>query len=74
MRKKKHLQNTNIDRLPCATFHEATTKHFESRSTIYSYFEISLKPAVVSCLTNALAPPPIALESCSRAQTNWTVF
>jgi len=32
------------------------------RYIIYSYFEISLKPAVVSCLTNALAPPPIALE------------
>jgi len=37
---------------------------------IYSYFKIGLKPAVVSCLTNALAPPLIALESCSRAQTN----
>jgi len=34
---------------------------------IYVYFEISLKPAVVGCLTNALAPPPIALESCSMA-------
>ena len=46
--------------------------HFESRSTIYSYFEFEfgLKPAVCSCLTNALAPPPIALESCSRAQTD----
>jgi len=26
------------------------------------------KTAVFGCLTNALAPPPIALESCSRAQ------
>ena len=25
------------------------------------------------CLTNALAPPPIALESCSRAQTEQPV-
>jgi len=33
-------------------------------------FEISLKPAVVSCLTNAIAPPPIALESCLSAQTD----
>jgi len=33
----------------------------------YSYFEIGQKPVVVSCLTNAIAPPPIALESCSRA-------
>jgi len=31
------------------------------------------KTAVFSCLTNALAPPPIALESCSRAQTDWPV-
>jgi len=28
------------------------------------YFEIGLKPTVLSCLTNALAPPTIALESC----------
>ena len=33
-------------------------EHFENRGTIYSYSEIVLKPAVVSCLTNALAPPP----------------
>jgi len=26
------------------------------------------KTAVFGCLTNALAPPPIALESCSMAQ------
>jgi len=43
------------------------TLHFESRGTIYSYFKIGLKPAVVGCLTNTIAPPPIALESCSRA-------
>jgi len=30
----------------------------------------ALKTAVFDCLTNALAPPPIALESCSRAQTD----
>jgi len=34
----------------------------ESRGTIYLYFEIGLKPAVVSCLTNDMAPPPIVLE------------
>jgi len=28
------------------------------------------KTAVFGCLTNALAPPPIALESCSAAQTD----
>jgi len=41
---------------------------------IYSYFEIGLKPAVVSCLTNAIAPPPIALESCSNPETDRPVF
>ena len=48
--------------------------HFESRGTIYSYFDFGLKPAVVSCLTNAIAPPPIARESCLRAQTDRPVF
>jgi len=28
------------------------------------------KTAVFGCLTNALAPPPIALESCSAGQTD----
>jgi len=31
------------------------------------------KTAVFGCLTNALAPPPIALESCSAAQTDQPV-
>jgi len=31
------------------------------------YLDFSLKPAVFICLSSALAPPPIALESCSRA-------
>jgi len=43
------------------------TQHFENRGMIYSYLDFSLKPAVVSCLTNTIAPPPIAQESCSRA-------
>jgi len=30
----------------------------------------SQKTAVFGCLTNALAPPPIALESCSTAETD----
>jgi len=30
----------------------------------------ALKTAVFSCLTNVLAPPPITLKSCSRAQTD----
>jgi len=28
------------------------------------------KTAVFGCLTNALAPPPILLKSCSTAQTD----
>ena len=32
------------------------------------------KTAVFGCLTNALAPPSIALESCSMAQMDWPVF
>jgi len=36
--------------------------------------EIGLKPAVVCCLTNAIAPLLIALESCSGAQTDQQVF
>jgi len=31
------------------------------------------KTAVFGCLTNALAPPPIALESCSTAQMDQPV-
>jgi len=31
------------------------------------------KTAVFGCLTNALAPPPIVLESCSTTQTDWPV-
>jgi len=40
--------------------------YLESRCTIYSYLEIGLKPAIVGCFTNAIAPLPIALESCSN--------
>jgi len=46
----------------------------ESWRTIYSNLDFGLKPAVFSCLTNAISPPPIALESCSRAQTDRPVF
>jgi len=44
--------------------------------TGYDVFVLRFRPipAVVSRLTNALAPPPIALESYSRAQTDRTVF
>ena len=32
------------------------------------------KTAVFDCLNNTLAPPPIALENCLRAQTDQPVF
>jgi len=38
------------------------------------YLDFTLKPAVFGCLTNAIAPPLIVLESCLRAQTDWPVF
>ena len=41
---------------------------------IVLYLDFGLKPAVFGCLTNAIAPPPVALESCSRAQTDRPVF
>jgi len=41
---------------------------------IYLYLDFSLKPAVFGCLTNDIAPPWIALENCSRAQTDRPVF
>jgi len=41
---------------------------------LYSYLVFSLKTAVFGCLTNAIASPLIALESCSVAQTDWPVF
>jgi len=37
------------------------------------FWRFSQKNAVFGCLTNALAPLPIALESCSTAQTDWPV-
>ena len=48
--------------------------HFESQSTNISYLDIGLKPAVFGCLTNAIAPVPIALESCLSIQTDRPVF
>jgi len=42
--------------------------HLESRSANVSYMDFGLKPAVFGCLNNAIAPPPIALESCSNTQ------
>jgi len=48
--------------------------HFQRQGTIYSYIEVGLKLAVIGCLTNAIAPPPIVLESCSVAQADRPVF
>jgi len=39
-----------------------------------SYLDFGIKPAVFGCLTDTIAPPPIALESCSRAQMGWPVI
>jgi len=36
-----------------------------------SHLDFGLQPAVFGCLTIAVASLPIALESCSRAQTDW---
>jgi len=44
------------------------------QATNTSYLDFGLKPAVFGCFTNAIAPPPIALESCSRVQTDRAVF
>jgi len=38
------------------------------------YFNFGLKPAVFGCLTNTIAPPLIALESCSSPQMDRPVF
>jgi len=35
---------------------------------------MDLKPAVFGCLTNAIAPPPIVLESCLNPQKIQKVF
>jgi len=40
----------------------------------YDVFVLWNRLKTSSCLANALAPTPIALESCSRAQTNRPVF
>jgi len=45
-----------------------TIQHLDGRSTNISYLEIGLKPAVFSCLANAIDPLPIALKSCSNPQ------
>jgi len=39
-----------------------------------SYLDFGLKPAVFGCLTNAIPPSPIVLQSCSRAHTDQPVF
>jgi len=46
------------------------------RESVYEYIVpgFQSKPPVFSCLTNAIAPPPIALESCSNPQKIWQVF
>jgi len=48
--------------------------HFESRSTNISYLDFCQNPAVFGCLTNAIDPLLIALESCSSTQTDRPVL
>jgi len=43
---------------------------WESAYDIFVLQFRSKKTAVFGCLTNTIAPPPIVLESCSRAQTD----
>jgi len=49
----------------------AGTKH---NFTVKALRTINLKPAVFGCLTNAIAPPAIALESCPNPQKMRQVF
>jgi len=43
-------------------------KRFLTPWRLGGFGDFRKKNAVFGCLTNALAPPPIALESCSTAQ------
>jgi len=52
----------------------AVMLNFESWRTNILYLDFGPKPAVFGCFTNTIAPPPIALKSCSMAQTDWPVF
>ena len=49
-------------------------QHLESRCTINSYLDFGLISAVFGCFTNAIAPPPIPLESCAKSQKIRQVF
>jgi len=48
-------------------------KHHLTPWRLGGFGDFRKKTAVFGCLTNALAPPPIAPESCSTAQTDWPV-
>jgi len=52
----------------------AVAYNLDGWSTNITYLEIGLKPAVFSCLTNAIAPLPIVPESCSNPQKIRQVF
>jgi len=71
LKTKRHL----IIGLIAFTGHKFSTTN--ARNLILTFLRLSgfgdfrkKKTAVSSCLTNALAPPLIALESCSTAQTD----
>jgi len=45
--------------------------HLESWCTIYSYLEISLKPSVFGCLTNAIAPSADCARELFKPAKEW---
>ena len=49
----------------------STNQFFKTLASGWFWQFSQKKTADFGCLTNALAPPPIALESCSTAQTDW---
>jgi len=76
------LQNgkLSIDILTCFVCHNPTCHLTLFKLTLWEPgYDICvlwnyLKSAVVSCLANAIAPLPIALEDCSHPQTDWPVL
>jgi len=56
----------NIEENLCGTWKTGILTLLE----LAGFCDFRKKSAVFGCLTNALAPPPIALESCSTAQTD----
>jgi len=62
---QRKSENAAAERQDCGAFNTLRTGVRYIRTSISAE-----KTAVFACLTNVLAPPPIALESCSRPQTD----